>query len=99
MDNINVNRLTQELISAGIKISGCNANGIVWAEDGTTEIQDRKDVREVIAKHDPTPDPQPEPIEERIKKLESALLETKEELTTVKTQVDELKKTDVKVSK
>lgn len=91
---INVQKLTQELITAGIKISGCNSDGIVWAEDGTTEIQDRKDVKEIIARHDPTPDPEPEPIEERIKKLESTLLETKAELTTVKTQVDELKASD-----
>jgi len=80
---INLDKLTQELITAGIKISGCNSDGIVWAEDGTTEIQDRKDVKAINAAHDPTPDPEPEPIEERIKKLE-------QELAAYKTKVDVL---------
>lgn len=94
MDIINLEKLTRELLSAGIKISGCNEQGVVWAEDGTTEIQDRKDVKAIIDAHDPTPDPEPEPIEERIKRLETALLEAKAELTDVKTQVDELKALD-----
>lgn len=94
---INPTNLDKELKLAGIKIGGCNSNGVVWAEDGTTEIQNRKDVKAIIAKHDPTPEPAPPPIEERIKKLESALLETKEEMVVVKAEVKELKKTDAKV--
>jgi hypothetical protein len=80
---IDTRKLTKELQAAGIKISGCNSNGIVWAEDGTTEIQDRKDVKTIIAKHDPTPEPQ-ETIEERLKKVEA-------ELATYKAKVDKIK--------
>lgn len=68
---MDVNKLTQELISAGIKISGCNSKGIVWDVDGLTEIQDRKDVKAVIAKHDPTP----EPIEALDQKIERIITE------------------------
>ena len=61
-------KLTKELLDAGIKISGCNPNGIVWDEDGTTEIQGRKDVKAVVAKHDPTPIPE-ETLDEKIERI------------------------------
>ena len=65
---MNIEKLTWELIAAGIKISGCNENGIVWAEDGQTEIQDRKDVKTIIKAHDPTPDPI-ETLDEKIERI------------------------------
>ncbi len=68
---INVEKLTKELTMAGIKTAGCNSNGIVWAEDGTTEIQDRKDVKAVIAKHSP----EPEYIETPEEKIERIITE------------------------
>ena len=65
---INPTNLDRELKLAGIKTGGCNSNGIVWAEDGTTEIQDRKDVKAVILKHDPTPIPE-ETLEQKIERI------------------------------
>jgi hypothetical protein len=56
---INVGKLEEELRIAGIEFSGCNSNGVVWDVDGN-EIQDRADVAQVIAVHDPTPDPEPD---------------------------------------
>ena len=50
---INFQLLQEELIAIGKTISGCNANGVVWGEDGTTEVQDRPDIAAVIAVHDP----------------------------------------------
>lgn len=52
---INVKKLTKELISAGISINGCNEFGIVWDTENN-EIQDRADVAEVVALHNPTPE-------------------------------------------
>ena len=52
---INPTNLDRELKLAGIKTGGCNSNGIVWAEDGTTEIQDLPEVQAVKKAHDPTP--------------------------------------------
>ena len=49
----NPKNLTAALQKAGITFSGCSASGIVWDEDGTTEIQDRLDVLAVIEAHDP----------------------------------------------
>lgn len=74
--NINLEKLHSELINAGIKISGCNSDGIVWAEDGHTEIQDRKDVKAVIAKHDPTPVPD-ETLDEKIERIVEKKLKAK----------------------
>ena len=68
MQNINVEKLTRELMTSGIKISGCNSDGIVWAEDGITEIQDRKNVKAIIKIHDPTPDPV-ETLEKKIERI------------------------------
>ena len=49
---INSTKLTEELRSAGIEISGCNSSGIVWDLSGN-EIQDRLDVLAIIQTHDP----------------------------------------------
>jgi len=50
---INTSKLTEELKAAGIPVSGCNSNGVVWDIDGKTEIQKRHDVLAVISSHDP----------------------------------------------
>ena len=50
---INVGKLHKQIEAAGIEISGCNANGIVWDADGN-EIQSRADVEAIIAAHNPT---------------------------------------------
>jgi len=57
MDNemINAQKLSKELIKAGISTHGnCNSNGVVW-DDDNNEIQDREDVILIINAHDPTP--------------------------------------------
>jgi len=64
---INVEKLHKELINAGINISGCNENGIVWDKDNQ-EIQGRPDVKAVIKKHDPTPVPE-ETLDEKIERV------------------------------
>ena len=64
---INVINLAQELRDAGITTHGnCNSNGVVW-DDDNNEIQDRKDVKAILKKHDPTPIPE-ETMEEKIAK-------------------------------
>ena len=73
---INAEKLMKELIAVGIKISGCNELGIVWAEDGHTEIQDRKDVKAIIKAHDPTP----EPVETMDEKIERIVKEKMEKI-------------------
>lgn len=53
---INVNKLTKELIAAGISTHGnCNSKGVVW-DDQNREIQDREDVKLLLKAHDPTPE-------------------------------------------
>jgi len=52
---INVDKLHNELESAGIEISGCDSNGVVWDLEGKKQIQDRSDVLSVIEAHDPAP--------------------------------------------
>ena len=70
---INASKLDQELKKAGIAISGCNAEGVVWDVDGVTEIQSRPDVAAVIAVHDPEPDPPPPSLEDQIATLQAAI--------------------------
>jgi hypothetical protein len=48
---INIRQLYKELANAGISIGGCNEEGIVWAEDGVTEIQDQPEVKKIIKAH------------------------------------------------
>lgn len=53
---INATKLSQELILAKITTHGnCNSNGIVL-DDDNNKIQDRADVKDVLVKHDPTPE-------------------------------------------
>lgn len=54
--SINVNKLHTELEAAGIHINGCDSNGRVL-DNQNKEIQDRDDVKTIIAAHDPAPDP------------------------------------------
>ena len=51
---INPKILVEELRAADIECSGCNSNGLVWALDGETEIQDEPAVAAIVAAHDPT---------------------------------------------
>lgn len=51
---INVTKLDAEIRRAGIAISGCDTNGIVFDEQGS-QIQKRADVAAIIAAHDPNP--------------------------------------------
>jgi len=77
---INIKKLNEELLSAGIDTVGCNGKGIVWADewDGErwNEIQDRKDVKAVIEAHDPTPEPE-ETLDEKIENLVDKKLKEK----------------------
>jgi len=66
---INLSKLTKEMTAAGIPISGCNVDGVVWAPDGTTEIQEQPDVALIISAHDPTPTPEPLPINTQVDNL------------------------------
>jgi len=52
---INITKLSQELIKAGISTQGnCNSKGVVW-DDDNKEIQDRADVEAVLLAHDSKP--------------------------------------------
>lgn len=70
---INPEKLSKELAAAGIEFSGCNENGIVWDIDGKTEIQEKKKVKEIIAKHDPNSTEKILSTEERLKRLEEKI--------------------------
>lgn len=49
---INIRKLSNELRDAGITTHGnCNSSGVAW-DDDNNEIQDRADVKAVIAAHD-----------------------------------------------
>ena len=72
---MNIKKLTKELQSAGIITGGCNSKGIVWDENNN-EIQNRKDVKAVIAKHDPTPVPD-ETLDEKIERIVEKKLKAK----------------------
>jgi len=70
---INVTKLSKELVAAGISTHGnCNSNGVVW-DDENNEIQNRVDVKAIIAAHDPTPELGKPSIEERLIKAEVEL--------------------------
>lgn len=71
MKKINVMRLRKELDEAGIKNSGCNELGIVWGENGTTEIQNTKAVKKIINQHDPDKQVAGNSLEEKIAELEN----------------------------
>jgi hypothetical protein len=67
---INVTKLTNDLINAGIVTCGCNSNGVVW-DDDNNDISKRPDVAMIIANHDPTPDPEPPSDKELILALQA----------------------------
>lgn len=50
---VNPVKLHTELVAAGIAISGCDSNGIVFDLNGN-QIQSRSDVKAIIAAHIPT---------------------------------------------
>ena len=53
---INTEKLSKELIEAGVSTHGnCNSDGVVW-DDDNNENQDLKDVAAILAAHDPAPD-------------------------------------------
>ena len=81
----NSEQLLRELKAEGIQTCGCNGYGVVWDLENN-EIQDRKDVKAIIAAHDPTPIPPPPPIEDRIKALETKLAEVETDVSTIKKQ-------------
>ena len=80
---INIKKLLSELRSTGISVNGISAEGIVW-DDDNNEIQDRPDVKAVIAKHDPTPEPE-ETLDEKIDRIvqEKVAIEVAKEITKV----------------
>jgi len=53
---INAAKLSKELVLAGITNHGnCNSKGVVL-DDDNNEIQNRPEVKEILAAHDPTPE-------------------------------------------
>lgn len=70
MKGYNLRKLSKELKQAQITTHGnCSDTGIVW-DDDNKEIQDRPDVRAVLDAHDPTPDPEPPSLENRLEMAE-----------------------------
>jgi len=67
---VNISKLSKELTAAGIPISGCNVDGIVWGPDGTSEIQAQPAVAAIIAAHNPTETPTPS-LEDQITALQA----------------------------
>lgn len=71
----NPETLTKELLAAGIRISGCNENGVVWGEDGVSEIQDGQVVRAILKAHDPEAKTDEATLEEKVEVLWKAVVE------------------------
>lgn len=69
----NFEKLRRELTAIGYtQIISINSDGVVIARiNGIDEaIQDRPDVAAVLAAHDPTPDPEPPSLEDRLEMAE-----------------------------
>jgi hypothetical protein len=66
----NLDKLERELRQAGILYSSIDSLGRVLSPDGMQWIHERSDVAAIIAAHDPTPDPDPASLEERIEAAE-----------------------------
>jgi hypothetical protein len=69
----NFDKLRQELASLGYAhIISINSDGVVIARiDGVDEsIERRPDVAALLAAHDPTPDPEPPSLQERLEAAE-----------------------------
>ncbi len=73
---INVQKLTKELQAAGIEIGGCSESGVVWGPDGTSEIQDREDVRAMMTAHNPEEEAKQKTTEEKLTELVDELEKT-----------------------
>ena len=77
----NLDKLERELRAAGITYSSIDSLGRVLSSDGMEWIHERPDVATIIAAHDPTPDPDPASLEERLEAAElmiDLLLDTQE---------------------
>ena len=66
----NLDKLERELRAAGILYSSIDSLGRVLSPDGMEWIHERSDVAAIIAAHDPTPDPDPASLEERLEAAE-----------------------------
>lgn len=78
----NLAKLQRELRSAGIAYSSIDSLGRVLSPDGMEWIHKRPDVAAIIAAHDPTPDPDPASLEDRLEAAElmiDLLLDTQQE--------------------
>ena len=71
---INSNKLHNELLAAGIEISGCDSDGRVIDKYGK-EIQLKPNVLAVLEAHDPTPEP---------------IITIDQEITDIKLQIEAL---------
>lgn len=65
---IDVVLLTNELLAAGIAISGCSEKGVVWDAENK-EIQDLPEVKAVVQAHDPNAKIKEVTIEEKVAAL------------------------------
>lgn len=77
----NLDKLERELRHAGILYSSIDSLGRVLSPDGMEWIHERPDVAAIIAAHDPTPDPEPPSLAERLEAAElmiDLLLDTQE---------------------
>lgn len=66
----NLAKLQRELRIAGIAYSSIDSLGRVLSPDGMEWIHERSDVAAIIAAHDPTPDPEPPSLEDRLEMAE-----------------------------
>jgi chromosome condensin MukBEF complex kleisin-like MukF subunit len=69
--NINYAKLDKELRDAGIIFDGVDSTGRVLDKEGK-EIQDRKDIADIVAKHDPIEIPQVS-IEDKLEDIQVQL--------------------------
>lgn len=87
---INTQKLSKELVLAGITTHGnCNSNGIVW-DDNNNEIQNRADVKAILAKHDPTPLPPEKSDKEIITELQAQVAVLSKAIDTTKLTAEDV---------
>lgn len=70
MREYNINKLSHELTKAGIAFGAIDSRGWVRSSDFAIWIHERPDVAAIIAAHDPTPDPEPPTLQERLEAAE-----------------------------
>lgn len=70
MREYNIAKLSQELQNAGIAFGTIDSRGWVRSSDFSIWIHERPDVAAVLAAHDPTPDPEPPSLEDRLEMAE-----------------------------